>query len=116
MAGSRAAGTNHTQHHANVGVVSVEAVEAPEVVTSAWIDDQLADVFARCDVRSGLLEELAGIVERRWWPEETRFDEAAARAGEQAIVAAGVDRAEIGLLISTSVCRHHLEPSVAGRS
>jgi 3-oxoacyl-[acyl-carrier-protein] synthase-3 len=41
------------------------------------------------------------------------FDEAAALAGERAIVAAGIDRAEIGMLISTSVCRHHLEPSVA---
>ena len=105
--------SNHTQRHGNVGVVSVAAVEAPEIVTSAWIDEQLADVFARCDVRPGLLEELAGIKQRRWWPAETRFDEAAARAGEQAIVAAGIDRSEIGMLISTSVCKHHLEPSVA---
>jgi len=105
--------SNHTQRHANVGVVSVEAVEAPEVVTSAWIDEQLAEVFARCDVRPGLLEELAGISERRWWPDEMRFDEAAALAGEKAIVAAGIDRAEIGMLISASVCKHHLEPSVA---
>ena len=105
--------SNHTQRHSNVGVVSVEAVEAPEVVTSAWIDEQLADVFARCDVRPGLLEEIAGITERRWWPEEMRFDEAAALAGERALVAAGIDRAEIGMLISTSVCKHHLEPSVA---
>ncbi len=104
---------NHTQRHANVGVVSVEAVEAPEIVTSAWIDEQLADVYERCEVRPGLLEELAGISERRWWPEEMRFDEAAALAGEQAIVAAGIDRSEIGMLISTSVCKHHLEPSVA---
>ncbi len=105
--------SNHTQRHANVGLVSVEAVEAPEVVTSAWIDEQLADVFSRCGVRPGLLAEIAGITERRWWPEEMRFDEAAALAGEKAIVAAGIDRAEIGMLISTSVCRHHLEPSVA---
>ena len=104
---------NHTQRHGNVGVVAVAAVEAPEVVTSAWIDEQLADVFARCDVRPGLLEELAGIKQRRWWPEGMRFDDAAALAGEQAIVAAGIDRSEIGMLISTSVCKHHLEPSVA---
>jgi len=105
--------SNHTQRHGNVGVVAVAAVEAPEVVTSAWIDEQLADVFARCDVRPGLLEELAGIKQRRWWPEGMRFDDAAALAGEQAIVAAGIDRSEIGMLISTSVCKHHLEPSVA---
>jgi len=105
--------SNHTQRHRNVGVISVEAVEAPEVVTSAWIDEQLAEVFERCNVRPGLLEEIAGITERRWWPEGMRFDTAAALAGEQAIVAAGIDRSEIGMLISTSVCRHHLEPSVA---
>jgi 3-oxoacyl-[acyl-carrier-protein] synthase III len=104
---------NHTQRHTNVGVLSVEAVEAPEIVTSAWIDEQLTDVFARCDVRPGLLEELAGIKQRRWWPESMRFDAAAALAGEKAIVAAGIDRSEIGMLISTSVCKHHLEPSVA---
>ena len=105
--------SNHTQRHANVGVVAVEAVEAPEVITSAWIDEQLADVFARCGVRMSLLKEVAGIIERRWWPEEMRFDEVAALAGERAIVAAGIDRAEIGMLISTSVCKHHLEPSMA---
>ncbi|MSO95718.1 MAG: 3-oxoacyl-ACP synthase III [Thermoleophilia bacterium] len=105
--------SNHTQRHRNVGVVAVEAVEAPEIVTSAWIDEQLAEVFERCNVRPGLLEELAGIRERRWWPEEMRFDRAAALAGEQAIVAAGIDRGKIGMLISTSVCKHHLEPSVA---
>ena len=104
---------NHTQRHTNVGVVSVAGVDAPEVVTSAWIDEQLVDVFARCDVRAGLLEEIAGIKERRWWPEGMLFDEAAALAGEKAIAAAGIDRSEIGMMISTSVCRHHLEPSVA---
>ena len=111
--GARHVSGNHIQRHRNVGVLSVEAVEAPEIVTSAWIDEQLVDVFERCNVRPGLLEEVAGITERRWWPEEMRFDTAAALAGEQAIVAAGIDRSRIGMLISTSVCKHHLEPSVA---
>jgi len=64
-------------------------------------------------VRPGLLEEVAGIVERRWWPAEVTFDQAAALAGRQAMNDAGVEPAEIDLLISTSVCKHHLEPSVA---
>lgn len=42
---------------------------APEVVTSRWIDEQLAETYERCAIRPGLLESLAGIVERRWWPE-----------------------------------------------
>lgn len=99
--------------HRNAGVISVEAVEAPEVVTSTWIDEQLADTYARLGLNPGLLEGLAGIVERRWWPEGVTFDQAAAMAGKQAIEASGVDPARIGMMISTSVCRHHLEPSVS---
>lgn len=94
-------------------VLSVAHAEAPEVVTSAWIDEQLAETYERCGIRPGLLADLAGIVERRWWPEGTTFDEAAAMAGRKAIEAAGIDTAEIDLLISTSVCKHNLEPSVA---
>ncbi|HEX7443823.1 MAG TPA: 3-oxoacyl-ACP synthase III, partial [Acidimicrobiales bacterium] len=92
---------------------SVGHAEAPEVVTSAWIDEQLAETYDRCGIRPGLLESVAGIVERRWWPEEGTFDEAAAKAGVRALELAEVDPSEVDLLISTSVCKHHLEPSVA---
>lgn len=99
--------------HRNTGVISVEAVEPPEAVSSDWIDEQLAVTYKRCGLRSGLLADLAGIKERRWWPDGFTFDQAAALAGRQAIDAAGIDPADIGMLISTSVCKHHLEPSVA---
>lgn len=92
---------------------SVGHAEAPEVVTSAWIDEQLADTFERCGIRPGLLASVAGILERRWWPEAVTFDEAAALAGRRALELADVAPAEVDLLISTSVCKHHLEPSVA---
>lgn len=104
---------NASFSHRRAGVISVEAVEPPDVVTSAWIDDQLAETYERTGVRPGLLAELAGINERRWWPEDVTFDQAAAMAGRKAIDVAGIDQSEIGLLISTSVCKHHLEPSVA---
>ncbi|CAB4981938.1 unannotated protein [freshwater metagenome] len=94
-------------------MLSVEAVEAPEVVTSAWIDDQLAATHKRLGLRGGLLADLAGVHERRWWPEDVTFDQAAAWAGRKAIAAAGIDPSQIGMLISTSVCKHHLEPSMA---
>jgi 3-oxoacyl-[acyl-carrier-protein] synthase-3 len=97
----------------NTHVLSVAHAEAPEVVTSAWIDEQLADTYERCGIRPGLLTDLAGIVERRWWPEGMTFDEAAAMAGRRAIEAAGLQPEDIDLLISTSVCKHNLEPSVA---
>jgi len=92
---------------------SVAHAEAPEVVTSAWIDEQLRETYERCEIRPGLLESVAGIIERRWWPKEMTFDEAAALAGQRAINAAGIAAKDIDMLISTSVCKHHLEPSVA---
>ena len=92
---------------------SVAHVEAPEVVTSAWIDEELRESYERCGVRPGLLESVAGIIERRWWPEDVTFDQAASLAGKEALALAGVDPSQVDLLISTSVCKHHLEPSVA---
>ena len=92
---------------------SVGHAEAPEVVTSAWIDEQLAETYERCGIRPGLLESVAGILERRWWPEGVSFDEAAALAGTRALELAGMRADDVDLLISTSVCKHHLEPSVA---
>lgn len=104
---------NATFRFGDTAVLSVEQVEAPEVVTSAWIDEQLADTYARLDVRPGLLEGLAGIKERRWWPEGVSFADAAAMAGRKALDAAGVEPGAIGLLIDTAVSRAHLEPSAA---
>ena len=104
---------NSNYAHRIAGVVSVEAVEAPEEVTSDWIDEQLAETYQRWGLRPGLLAELAGIKARRWWPEDITFDQAAAMAGRKAIESSGVDPAEIGMMISTSVSKHHLEPSVA---
>jgi acyl-CoA:acyl-CoA alkyltransferase len=98
---------------ANSFIWSVAHAEAPEVVTSSWIDEQLAETYERCEVRPGLLESVAGILERRWWGPEVSFDEAAALAGERALELAEIDATSIDLMISTSVCKHHLEPSVA---
>ena len=104
---------NSVLTHRNVGMLTVASVEAPEVVTSAWIDEQLAETYERVGLSAGVLEQLAGIRARRWWPEGMPFDEAAALAGRKAIDEASVEPGQIGMLISTSVCKHHLEPSVA---
>jgi 3-oxoacyl-[acyl-carrier-protein] synthase-3 len=82
-------------------------------ITSAWIDDQLKDTYGACGIRPGLLEKVAGIRSRRWWPEGTTFDQVAADAGRVALQNAGVQPSDIDVLISTSVCKHHLEPSLA---
>jgi acyl-CoA:acyl-CoA alkyltransferase len=104
---------NATFRFDRASVVSVCGVDAPRVVTSAEFDERLADTYRRVGLRPGLLEGLAGIVERRWWPHDVSFSDAAAMAGAKALAEAGVDPSDVGLLIDTSVSRAHLEPSAA---
>jgi 3-oxoacyl-[acyl-carrier-protein] synthase-3 len=104
---------NSVFRHQHSGILSLAAVEAPRIVTSDWIDEQLAETYQRNGLRPGLLAGLAGIEERRWWDDDVSFTDAAAMAGRAAIEKAGIDPSKIGILISTSVCKENLEPSVA---
>jgi len=104
---------NATQRYANTAVLSVCGVDAPRVVTSVELDERLAATYRRVGLRPGLLTNLAGITERRWWPDDVGFTDAAAMAGAKALAEAGVDPAQVGLLVDTSVSRAHLEPSAA---
>ncbi len=105
--------TNASFTLTDTAVVAVAAVEAPEVVTSESFDVLLADTYARLGTEPGLLESLAGIRERRWWPEEMSFAEVSTAAGAAALEASGVSPGKVGLLIDSSVCRDQLEPSTA---
>jgi acyl-CoA:acyl-CoA alkyltransferase len=104
---------NATYRLTNAAALSVVAVEAPVIVTSAQLDDRLAETLRRVRLRSGLFERLAGIRERRWWPEGMSFVETAVTAGARALAESGIDPGEIGLLIDTSVSKAQLEPSAA---
>jgi 3-oxoacyl-[acyl-carrier-protein] synthase III len=104
---------NATFQYTDTAVLSVTAVDAPIVVTSQQIDEQLAGTYERLGLRPGMLEALAGIVERRWWPADVRFADAAAMAGAKALAESGIDPTAIGLLVDTSVSRDHLEPSAS---
>lgn len=104
---------NTTHRFANTTILSVCAIDAPQVVTSAEIDGRLSETYERVGLRPGMIERLAGITERRWWSPGTTFADGAATAGAKAIAEAGVDPRRIGLMVNTSVSRAHLEPSTA---
>jgi len=106
-------GGNATYRLGNVSVLSVCGVEAPLVVSSASFDERLAPAFERTGMRPGMLEQLAGVRERRWWSDDVSIADAAAMAGAKALAEAGIDPSQVGVLINTSVCRENLEPSVA---
>ena len=104
---------NATHRFTNTAVLTVCTEDASEVITSAALDERLADTYQRVGLRAGLLERLVGIRERRWWPEGFSFVDGAVAAGAKALGECGIDRAGIGLLVNTSVSRQFLEPSSA---
>jgi acyl-CoA:acyl-CoA alkyltransferase len=104
---------NSTHRFRNTAVLAVQTADASRVVSSDALDDALADTYRRVGLRPGLLERLAGIRERRWWADGVTFIEGAAMAGAKAMSESGVDPAEIGVMINTSVSRRYLEPSNA---
>jgi len=104
---------NATYRSTNTAVLAVSAVDAPVVVTSEEIDERLRSTYERVGLKPGMLSRIAGIQERRWWPEGVSFTDGAATAGAKALAEAGVDASRVGLMINTSVSRAHLEPSTA---
>ncbi|HEU5486741.1 MAG TPA: 3-oxoacyl-ACP synthase III [Microlunatus sp.] len=104
---------NATFRLSNTAVLSVCAVEAPIVVPSSDFDDRLADTYTRVGMRPGMLVKLAGVRERRWWPTDVSFADAAAMAGAKVLAEAGIRPEQVGIMINSSVSRDHLEPSTA---
>ena len=97
----------------DVCIAGVAHVDAPVRLSSATIVRRLRPALERLGVRGGLLEEVAGIRERRVWDGPMSVSDAATMAARRALEAADVAGTRIGVLINTSVCRDYLEPSTA---
>ena len=97
----------------NVVIVGLARDEAPEVMSSAEIEAGLAAPMERLKLPRGLLATLTGIIRRRLYPADYRPSQAAAAAAEKLFASTGLDRHQVDLLYSTSVCRDHIEPSTA---
>ncbi|MDT0188983.1 3-oxoacyl-ACP synthase III [Rothia terrae] len=104
---------NSDIRHANASLISIANEIPSKVVPSSYFEDELSDTYKRLGLPKGLLERLAGIKERRAWPEGMHFENGAVAAAEKAIARAGIDKDQIGLIINASVTRDNLEPAVA---
>lgn len=96
--------------------VCIEAVgyDVPDtVVSTAEIETALAPLYRQMGIRPGFLEAITGIRARRFWDRGVQPSDVATRAAIKALDAAGVARDEVEVLVSTSVCKDYLEPSVA---
>ncbi len=85
--------------------------EAPDRVTSAALEDDLADVYARLGIPANCMAMLTGIQARRFWPEGVEVAQAGTEAARRVLT--DVDPDTLGAIISTSVSKEYLEPSVA---
>ena len=96
--------------------VAIEALchHVPDVVvkTSA-IEGMLSATYERLHIAPGTLEAMTGVRARRFWKPGVQPSDLATRAAEQLLEETGFDRSRIGVLVSTSVCKDFLEPSVA---
>lgn len=85
----------------------------PYVVSSASIVEQLESTSHRLGIDTGQIMAATGVEERRFWGREMTIVSAATVASRRAIEKSGLDPSEIGALVSTSVCKDYVEPSVA---
>ena len=99
--------------YSRVIIESIGYELAPNVVTSAALEDRLAPVYDALKLPSGQITALSGVGERRFWDAGQRMADGAARAGRKALAAAGVGPNEVGMLVYGGVCRDNLEPATA---
>ncbi len=97
----------------NVAVVGLGRIDAPVVTSSEEIERRLAPAMRRAGFEPGLLYQLTGIANRRMWEPGVQPSDGAARAGEAAIDDAGIAPGDVGAMLSTSVGKDFVEPSVA---
>jgi 3-oxoacyl-[acyl-carrier-protein] synthase-3 len=97
----------------HVSIASVRHIEAPIRVKSTDIMARLQPTLDRLGIRDNLLEDVAGIYERRFWDGPVTPSDAATMAAQKALAASGIPHEKIGILVNTSVCRDFLEPSTA---
>ncbi|GIW21276.1 MAG: 3-oxoacyl-ACP synthase III [Candidatus Sericytochromatia bacterium] len=97
----------------NVSIISVASIDAPNIVKSSEIEEELAPTINKFGLRKNIIQELTGVIERRYWDIGTEPSEVATKAAILALEKANLDRKKVGVLINTSVCKDYIEPSVA---
>jgi 3-oxoacyl-[acyl-carrier-protein] synthase-3 len=86
---------------------------APNVVTSAELEERLSPVYAKLGLPAGQLEALTGIRERRWWDPGYKLSDGAIAAARKALDGAGLSPKDLGCVIYAGVCRENSEPATA---
>jgi 3-oxoacyl-[acyl-carrier-protein] synthase-3 len=95
-------------------MVEAVAYELPRsVVTTASIERSLGGLYSRLGIARGAIQALTGVVARRFWDPGITPSAAATLAAEKVLAQADFPRDRVQALVSCSVCKDYLEPSVA---
>jgi 3-oxoacyl-[acyl-carrier-protein] synthase III len=83
------------------------------VIQTSAIEGMLASTYQRLHIAPGTLEAMTGVGARRFCRPGVQPSDLATVAAGKLLEETGFDRSRIGVLVSTSVCKDYLEPSVA---
>jgi len=100
-------------NYSNVFVDSFGYELAPNVVTSEDLEIKLKGLYESLHIKTGQLEAITGICERRFWDHGFNMFQGAAMAGKKILETSGINPLHIGMLIYAGVCRDNLEPATA---
>ena len=85
----------------HVAIAGLAHIDAPRRLTSDEIHARLRPTLDRLGIKSNILQDVAGVSERRLWDGEMKASDAATLAGVKALADAGIDADRIGLLVNT---------------
>jgi len=97
----------------NVAIDAMAYELPPHRITSAELEEQIAETMTRLGIEKGKIERPTGIRERHFWDVGVTPSSAATLVAQKVIEKSGIDPNEIGCLISTSITKDYIEPSVA---
>ncbi|WP_101756912.1 3-oxoacyl-ACP synthase III [Oceanicoccus sp. KOV_DT_Chl] len=97
----------------NVVIEAIAYELPPHIITSLSLEEQIAANLEKFGIPLGNLERLTGISERRFWDPGTAPSDVATQAARKVIEESGIDPADIGCIINTSVSKDYIEPSIA---
>jgi 3-oxoacyl-[acyl-carrier-protein] synthase-3 len=98
-------------HYKHVCLESMAITVPPQELTSAEVEDRLAEVYQKLGIPFGTLERLTGIGSRLLWDINERPSTLGTEVARDAIDKSGLPDSEIRALLSCSVTRDYFEPA-----
>lgn len=96
-----------------VCIEGLSYVVPTEELRTQEIESELSGLYQRLGMKPGWLQSVTGIRARRFWSRHLHPSDIATKAARQVVANTNFDIGLIGALVSTSVSKDYLEPSVA---